>query len=72
MNTLDRPSKCCADGCKKKLTLLDFACKCEKYHCPAHRHAEQHGCSYDYKQGHRDILLKYMSTPVSSKKVEIV
>jgi hypothetical protein len=69
---MDRPTKCSADGCKKKLSLLDFACKCEKYHCSAHRYAEQHGCKYDYKKEQKDILLKHMSTSVCAKKVDVI
>jgi hypothetical protein len=35
--------------CNKKTGLLGFICKCGKNHCSSHRHAEAHGCSFDYK-----------------------
>ena len=30
--------------------LSDFACKCENYYCSIHRHAESHGCTFDFKK----------------------
>jgi hypothetical protein len=59
-------NRCCHGGCKKKLSLTDFPCKCGKKHCAAHRIPEVHSCSYDFKQSQRDILLKTMSTAVCS------
>lgn len=44
--------------CKKKLGLLGFQCKCSGNFCSAHRHAEQHNCSYDYKKEYREKLIK--------------
>lgn len=66
------PRKCCAEGCKRKLTLTDFACKCGKIHCTMHRAPEVHACTYDFKSGQKDILLKTMSTAVIAKKVDRV
>jgi hypothetical protein len=68
----ERPKRCCFDGCKKKLTLTDFPCKCSKIHCSAHRASEAHACSYDYRSEQKDILMKTMSTPVVAKKVEVI
>lgn len=44
-----RPKRCQGENCKAKLHLTDFACKCEGWFCSAHRHAESHKCSYDFK-----------------------
>ena len=64
--------RCCMEGCKKKLMLSDFPCKCGKKHCATHRAPEIHACSYDFKQSQREILLKTMSTAVIAKKVDVL
>lgn len=63
---------CCTDGCKKKLSLTDFPCKCGKIHCSMHRAPEVHSCSYDYKSDHNKFLLKTMDVPVVSKKIDYI
>ncbi len=64
--------RCCADGCKKKLMLSDFPCKCGKKHCATHRAPEVHACTFDFKASHREILLQTMSTPVLAKKIDVL
>jgi hypothetical protein len=66
------PTRCCFDGCKKKLALSDFPCKCGKIHCTSHRPAELHNCSFDFKQNHKENLLQYMSTAVISAKIDAI
>ena len=44
-----KPKRCMNAGCKMKLALTDFSCKCQGWYCSAHRHAEAHSCSFDYK-----------------------
>ncbi len=50
-STTDAAAKkrCAHAECKKKLTLLDFDCKCGGRDCTAHRQAEDHACSYNYR-----------------------
>ncbi len=67
-----RPTRCCFDGCKKKLALTDFPCKCGKIHCSSHRPAELHNCSFDFKANHKDNLLQYMSTAVTAAKIDAI
>jgi hypothetical protein len=66
------PKRCQKDGCKCRLKLTDYACRCGNYYCSEHRLGETHSCSFDYKQHHKDILLKYMSTPVVGEKVALI
>ena len=40
---------CAFDGCKKKIKLTDFKCRCDKYYCLTHKHPETHHCDYNYK-----------------------
>ena len=68
--TSERPKRCCADGCKRKLGLLDFACRCGQIHCVMHRQAEAHGCRFDYQKEHKDLLQKTIGTAVIGKKIE--
>jgi predicted nucleic acid binding AN1-type Zn finger protein len=64
--------RCAADGCKKKLALSDMPCKCKSVYCSLHRMPETHACSFDYQEAHKTNLLKYMSTAVIAKKVEVI
>lgn len=66
-----RPKRCCMEGCKKKLTLTDFPCKCGKIHCSQHRAAEVHACTYDFKAIGKEQLTKAMPT-VTAKKVDVI
>jgi hypothetical protein len=43
------PSRCTAAGCKKKLGLTGFKCRCGEHFCGSHRYAEAHDCKFDYK-----------------------
>ncbi len=63
-------NRCCQEGCKKKLSLTDFPCKCGKKHCAEHRPAEVHNCSYDYKESHNKFLLKTMDSAIIAKKID--
>jgi len=64
--------KCPAEGCHMKIRLVDVACKCEKTYCPKHRHPEEHACTFDYRASAKEVLLKYMSTPVVASKIEAI
>ena len=47
---MEKHSKYCAfDGCKKKIKLTDFKCRCDKFYCLTHKHPETHHCNYNYK-----------------------
>ena len=62
-----RPKRCQHDGCKVKLMLADFACRCKSFYCSQHRFAEAHKCTFDYKAVGKDLLTKQMPTVVASK-----
>lgn len=44
--------------CRKKIGLTGFQCQCGYYYCSAHRHAEDHDCTFDHKAHGRDILAR--------------
>ena len=62
-----KPKRCQHDGCKVKLMLADFACRCKSFYCSQHRFAESHNCSFDYKTTGKDLLTKQMPTIVGEK-----
>ena len=68
----ERPTRCCFTGCKKKLLLSDFPCRCGEFHCSSHRASEAHSCTYDYKKDNKEFLLKTMSTAVIGKKIDMI
>lgn len=67
----ERPKRCCMEGCKKKLVMTDFPCKCEKIHCALHRASELHHCAYDYKTVAKEHLTKAMPI-VIAKKLDMI
>ena len=64
--------RCEHPDCKKKLGLMPFTCRCKKDFCPAHRTAEAHSCTFNYKEDNKNQLLKYMSSPVIAAKVLMI
>lgn len=40
---------CSANGCRKKLTMTDFTCRCGIRFCMNHRFPETHTCTFDFK-----------------------
>ncbi|CAN6331210.1 unnamed protein product [Urochloa humidicola] len=50
------PARCAA--CYKKVGLLGFVCRCKKTFCGTHRHAEGHGCGFDFKGAGRDAIAR--------------
>ena len=62
-----KPKRCQHDGCKIKLMLADFACRCSQFYCSQHRSSELHKCSFDYKAVGKDALTKQMPAVVADK-----
>jgi hypothetical protein len=63
------PGRCEMDGCKKRLELTAFPCRCKKTFCTAHRTSCDHACTFDYKAEQTTQLLKTMSTAVVGEKL---
>ena len=51
-----KPKRCQMEGCKKKLPITAYDCRCEKRCCNLHSSAESHNCSFDYKAFYRKNL----------------
>jgi len=59
-NASPKPKRCQMVDCKGKLGLTDNACKCSRFYCSKHRHAETHSCTFDYKSEGIDKLKKLL------------
>eukprot|EP01136_Pigoraptor_vietnamica_P005104 Opistho-1_new@36288 len=63
-----KPGACASCG-KRLRTLLRFKCRCEREFCMAHKHAEDHACTFDYRSHGRQQLAD--SNPlVCASKIE--
>lgn len=49
--------RCQLKGCKKKLPITAFDCKCEKRFCNLHIYSENHNCTFDYKSLYKQNLI---------------
>jgi hypothetical protein len=57
--------------CHKKLGIMPYLCKCERVFCISHLHAEEHECSYSYKESERKELEKRTVVgPLSDKMTD--
>ncbi len=51
------PKRCQMEGCRKKLPITAYDCRCEKRFCNLHSSSESHNCTFDYKTFHRNNLV---------------
>ncbi|KAM3386123.1 hypothetical protein ACQJBY_009647 [Aegilops geniculata] len=45
-------------ACQRKVGLLGFVCRCGATYCGAHRHADAHGCFFDYRAAGREQIAR--------------
>jgi len=65
-----KTNRCAHESCKKKLTLTDFACRCEARFCAAHRFPQDHACAYDYKAAATTTLGKQLVKCAGERMVD--
>ncbi|KAG8370911.1 hypothetical protein BUALT_Bualt13G0032600 [Buddleja alternifolia] len=56
---LKRPrevNRCSGSGCRKRIGLIGFRCRCGDMFCSEHRYSDRHDCSYDYKAAGREAI----------------
>ena len=58
------------EQCRKKLGISEYKCKCGKLFCITHLHAEEHNCTYNYKQEAQDRLKKQIEIGPLVSKIE--
>jgi hypothetical protein len=62
---LEKKNRC--HQCSKKVGLLGFECSCKGTFCKNCRHAEQHHCSFNYKQAGKALLEKHNPLVIGDK-----
>ncbi|KAL2491541.1 Zinc finger A20 and AN1 domain-containing stress-associated protein 5 [Abeliophyllum distichum] len=45
-------------GCRRKVGLTGFKCRCGELFCSEHRYSDRHDCSYDYKAAGREAIAR--------------
>lgn len=53
-------NRCCWENCNKKLGLTGFQCRCGGEYCSLHRYANEHRCTFDYKEMAQNEIRKNM------------
>jgi hypothetical protein len=53
-------NRCTWPSCNKKLGLTGFDCRCGGQFCPIHRYANEHNCTFDYKEHGQNEIRKNM------------
>ncbi|SBT01796.1 zinc finger protein, putative [Plasmodium ovale curtisi] len=53
--------------CCKRIGLLGIKCRCNYYFCSLHRYADAHNCTFDYKNYHKQQLIKNNVKVVADK-----
>ncbi|XP_073314078.1 zinc finger A20 and AN1 domain-containing stress-associated protein 5-like [Primulina huaijiensis] len=58
-------------GCRRKVGLTGFRCRCGELFCADHRYSDRHDCSYDYKSAGREAIAKDNPVVKAAKIVRI-
>ncbi|KAK4441481.1 Zinc finger A20 and AN1 domain-containing stress-associated protein 5 [Sesamum alatum] len=51
-------TRCSGAGCRKRIGLMGFRCRCGDVFCSEHRYSDRHDCSYDYKAAGREAIAR--------------
>ncbi|MFS7987615.1 putative transcription regulator A20-like family [Helianthus anomalus] len=58
-------------GCRKRVGLTGFRCRCGDMFCGEHRYSDRHDCSYDYKSAGREAIARENPVVKAAKIVRI-
>ncbi|VVA97400.1 unnamed protein product [Arabis nemorensis] len=58
-------------GCRKKVGLTGFRCRCGDLFCSEHRYSDRHDCSYDYKTAGREAIARENPVVKAAKMVKV-
>ncbi|XP_071706379.1 zinc finger A20 and AN1 domain-containing stress-associated protein 5-like [Rutidosis leptorrhynchoides] len=58
-------------GCKRKVGLVGFKCRCGEMFCSEHRYSDRHDCSYDYKAAGREAIARENPVVRAAKIVKV-
>ncbi|CAI8596187.1 unnamed protein product [Vicia faba] len=62
-------SRC--SGCRRKVGLTGFRCRCGDLFCSEHRYSDRHDCSYDYKGAGREAIARENPVIRAAKIVKV-
>ncbi|XP_051120803.1 zinc finger A20 and AN1 domain-containing stress-associated protein 5-like [Andrographis paniculata] len=51
-------TRCSGSGCRKRIGLIGFRCRCGDVFCSEHRYSDRHDCSFDYKAAGREAIAR--------------
>ncbi|KAF7836019.1 zinc finger A20 and AN1 domain-containing stress-associated protein 5-like [Senna tora] len=58
-------------GCRRKVGLTGFRCRCGELFCSQHRYSDRHDCSYDYKTAGREAIARENPVIKAAKIVKV-
>lgn len=58
-------------GCRKRVGLTGFRCRCGDLYCAEHRYSDRHDCTYDYKTAGREAIARDNPVVKAAKIVRI-
>lgn len=58
-------------GCRRKVGLTGFRCRCGELFCAEHRYSDRHDCSYDYKAAGREAIARENPVVKAAKLVKL-
>ncbi|XP_052170527.1 zinc finger A20 and AN1 domain-containing stress-associated protein 5 [Diospyros lotus] len=58
-------------GCRRKVGLTGFRCRCGDLFCADHRYSDRHDCSYDYKAAGREAIARENPVVKAAKIVRV-
>ncbi|XVF33747.1 hypothetical protein REPUB_Repub17cG0195200 [Reevesia pubescens] len=58
-------------GCRKRVGLTGFRCRCGELFCAEHRYSDRHDCSYDYKAAGREAISRENPVVKAAKIIRV-
>ncbi|RDX78269.1 Zinc finger A20 and AN1 domain-containing stress-associated protein 5, partial [Mucuna pruriens] len=58
-------------GCRRKVGLTGFRCRCGELFCAEHRYSDRHDCSFDYKAAGREAIARENPVIRAAKIVKV-
>ncbi|GAB4828102.1 switch-activating protein Sap1 [Ancistrocladus abbreviatus] len=58
-------------GCRRKVGMTGFRCRCGDLFCAEHRYTDRHDCSYDYKAAGREAIERENPVVKAAKIVRV-
>ncbi|XP_021888929.1 zinc finger A20 and AN1 domain-containing stress-associated protein 5 [Carica papaya] len=58
-------------GCRRKVGLTGFRCRCGELFCADHRYSDRHDCNFDYKAAGREAIARENPVVKAAKIVRV-